>query len=150
MQRWVTRRRFGNAGNNRRSVRGSLHVKIAFMLTLTPCRSCHRHCRISEKSCPFCGVRRVALGAGAIAIATLAIACDGQAAKTPDTNVTLPQPTTSASASASPTTVDAGAEDPDLYRAASMYGAPPVDTTPPPKPNRNAPMYGMPPQSTNH
>ncbi|MEO8800227.1 MAG: hypothetical protein ABI551_20210 [Polyangiaceae bacterium] len=87
-----------------------------------------------------------------IAIATLAIACDSPAAKTPDNNVEIPQPTTSASASPIPAATDAGAPEsiptnPEVNRLAPMYGLPPDSVPPKPGGHRAAPMYGLPPPS---
>ncbi|MEO7112362.1 MAG: hypothetical protein ABI183_18095 [Polyangiaceae bacterium] len=43
------------------------------MAKLTPCRGCKRHCRVSEKACPFCGARRLAIGASVVVFATLGV-----------------------------------------------------------------------------
>jgi hypothetical protein len=50
------------------------------MAKLTPCRGCKRHCRVSETACPFCGARRLAIGASVVVFATLGVGWGGDAA----------------------------------------------------------------------
>ncbi|MEO7112273.1 MAG: hypothetical protein ABI183_17640 [Polyangiaceae bacterium] len=115
------------------------------MTKLTPCRSCHRHCRSTETSCPFCGIRHVAIGASLLAIVSLAVACDGQAAQSPNSNVVIP--TSSAVASSGATTPDdAGGVAPVVP---TPTPTPTTTTTTPPDMHRAVPMYGMPPAPAN-
>jgi hypothetical protein len=49
------------------------------MTKLIPCRGCKRHCRTSETACPFCGARRLAIGAGVVVFGALAVGWTGDA-----------------------------------------------------------------------
>src|ERR1700689_4853383 len=97
------------------------------MAKLTPCKRCRRHCRVSEAACPFCGARRLAIGAGAIAFATLAVGWSGDAAADPTHD-----------SGANPEAVSSDAEAPDADAAPSItdrerYGMQPIS------------LYGVPP-----
>jgi len=48
-------------------------------MKLAPCKRCRRHCRVNETSCPFCGARRLAIGASAVVFAALAVGWSGNA-----------------------------------------------------------------------
>ncbi|UJR84507.1 hypothetical protein [Sandaracinus amylolyticus] len=71
-------------------------------MRLVSCERCARHVRVAERSCPFCGVARVALGA--IAIGAVVAGCGGA----PAAGETTPPPN---EAPAEQTTNDQGGDE---------------------------------------
>ena len=96
---------------------------------LLPCHGCSRHRRTSERACPFCGSKRLALGAGVIVFAALGVGWSGDAG--PDAS-TAPAPTDAAGPPRGRGPVDASLE-PRGRQPGSGY-------------DNVIPVYGVPPQ----
>ena len=66
-------------------------ILIRAMSSLISCSACQRHCLSHEAACPFCGARRLAVGAGIIAFAALGVGWSGDAG--PDARPQAPDAT---------------------------------------------------------
>jgi hypothetical protein len=99
------------------------------MSSLLPCSDCSRHRRQSEKACPFCGSRRLVVGAGVIVLAALGVGWAGDAG----TDATSAP---AASSPKEPTPVDASADATGRnpwrqeHNVIAIYGAPPQPRRP--------------------
>ena len=101
------------------------------MTKLTPCRGCKRHCRVSEVACPFCGARRLAIGASAVVFAALAVGWSGEA----EADAAL-----DAGAAPDAMTTDAGTSDDDGAAAEELRRERLMDEE-----RHVVPLYGVPP-----
>jgi hypothetical protein len=102
---------------------------------LLPCRSCSRHIRDHEVSCPFCGAERSAGSSKALRVASAAVLALGLASCDKSRNSEV-----AAVYGAPPIEM----KEPATTQAASQsQPAPESQKSPPPN---MAPMYGLPPK----
>jgi hypothetical protein len=96
-------------------------VRFFGVRNLVPCSACRRHLKTSESSCPFCGARRLAIGAGIVALASLGVGwvSDGGASSSVTSNSPDASSTTPTNDAA-----DGGAPPREHYNVQPVYGTP--------------------------